>query len=227
LALLEAINIQKSFIQGDRVIDVLRGIDATFERGEMAAIVGPSGVGKTTLLHILGTLDTPTRGTVLFENEDLTKKTEEELAVFRNKHIGFVFQFHHLLPEFTALENTCMPCLIRRMHFDEARAKAEKVLTDVGLSHRMEHRTGEMSGGEQQRVALARALVLEPVLLLADEPTGNLDTKTGEEVQDIIINLNATRNLTSLIVTHNEKFASRMGRRITFRDGLMVQESGI
>ena len=200
-------------------MEVLRGVDLTFSRGEKTAIVGASGVGKTTLLHILGTLDRPTTGKVLYEGKDIYTLNEKDLALFRNREIGFVFQFHHLLPEFSALENTMMPCLIQGNPKREAVSRAEAILTLVGLKERLSHKPGELSGGEQQRVAVARALVLEPKVLLADEPTGNLDTKTGESVFDLLQELNQIRGVTLIVVTHNLKLAEKLSRQIQLSDG--------
>jgi lipoprotein-releasing system ATP-binding protein len=200
-------------------VEVLKGVDLTFSAGEKAAIVGASGVGKTTLLHVLGTLDRPTAGKVLFEGKDIYSMNEKDLAFFRNREIGFVFQFHHLLPEFNALENTMMPCLIQGIPKKEAASRAEAILTLVGLNERFSHKPGELSGGEQQRVAVARALVLEPKVLLADEPTGNLDTKTGESVFDLLQELNRIKGVTLVVVTHNLKLAEKMSRQIQLIDG--------
>ncbi len=209
----------KSYKNGSRQVDVLKGIDLTFLRGERAAIVGASGVGKTTLLHIIGVLDRPTAGTVLYEGRDIFALGEKELALFRNREIGFVFQFHHLLLEFSALENTMMPCLIQGMAKKEAKARAESILTLVGLKDRLTHKPGELSGGEQQRVAVARALVLEPKVLLADEPTGNLDAKTGQAVFDLLGELNEIKGVTLIVVTHNLQLAGRLVRQIHLVDG--------
>jgi lipoprotein-releasing system ATP-binding protein len=209
----------KSFGNGAKQVEVLKGIDLSFARGERVAIVGASGVGKTTFLHILGTLDRPNSGKVLYEGEDIFRMSERELAHFRNREIGFVFQFHHLLPEFNALENTLMPCLIQGMPKKEASLRAESILTLVGLRDRLSHKPGELSGGEQQRVAVARALVLEPKVLLADEPTGNLDTKTGESVFDLLAELNRIKGVTLIIVTHNLRLAEKMSRQIQLIDG--------
>ncbi len=209
----------KSYKNGSRQVDVLKGIDLTFLRGESSAIVGASGVGKTTLLHILGVLDRPTSGTVLYEGRDVFTLGEKELAVFRNREIGFVFQFHHLLLEFSALENTLMPCLIQGMTTKEATARAESILTLVGLKDRLTHKPGELLGGEQQRVAVARALVLEPKVLLADEPTGNLDAKTGQAVFDLLGELNEIKGVTLIVVTHNLQLAGRLVRQIHLVDG--------
>jgi len=200
-------------------VEVLKGVDLTFSQGEKAAIVGASGIGKTTLLHILGTLDRPSTGKVFYEGKDIFTLNETDLSVFRNREIGFVFQFHHLLPEFSALENTMMPCLIRGTPEKEAESRAETILTLVGLKERLSHKPGELSGGEQQRVAVARALVLEPKVLLADEPTGNLDTKTGESIFDLLQELNRIQGVTLIVVTHNLKLAERLSRQIQLIDG--------
>jgi lipoprotein-releasing system ATP-binding protein len=212
----------KSFGNGAKKVEVLRGIDLTFFQGEKAAIVGASGVGKTTLLHILGTLDRPTSGKVLYEGGDVFTLNEKDLALFRNRQIGFVFQFHHLLPEFNALENTMMPCLIQGIPKKEASVRAEAILTLVGLKDRLTHKPGELSGGEQQRVAVARALVLEPKILLADEPTGNLDSKTGESVFTLLQELNRIRKVTLILVTHNPSLAAQMPRQIHLVDGKAI-----
>jgi lipoprotein-releasing system ATP-binding protein len=209
----------KSFGNGPKRVDVLKGIDLTFSQGESAAIVGASGAGKTTLLHILGTIDRPTSGKVFYEGKDIFTLDEKELAHFRNREIGFVFQFHHLLPEFNALENTMMPCLIQGMAKKEASLRAEAILTTVGLRDRLTHKPGELSGGEQQRVAVARALVLEPKVLLADEPTGNLDTQTGESIFNLLRELNREKGVTLIIVTHNPKLAEALPRQIHLVDG--------
>jgi lipoprotein-releasing system ATP-binding protein len=200
-------------------VEVLKGVDLTFSQGEKAAIVGASGVGKTTLLHVLGTLDRPTAGKVLYEGKDIFNLNEKDLALFRNREIGFVFQFHHLLPEFNALENTMMPCLIQGLPKKEAASRAEAILTLVGLKERLSHKPGELSGGEQQRVAVARALVLEPKVLLADEPTGNLDTKTGDSVFDLLQELNQIKRVTLIVVTHNLTLAKKMTHQIQLVDG--------
>jgi len=215
--------VTKTYGNGAKQVEVLKGIDLTFERAETTAIVGASGVGKTTLLHILGTLDRPTSGSVRYEEQDVFVLNERELARFRNREIGFVFQFHHLLPEFTALENTMMPCLIQGISRREALQRAETMLTLVGLKARLTHKPGELSGGEQQRVAVARALVLEPKVLLADEPTGNLDTKTGESVLDLLQQLNRVKRVTLIVVTHNLKLANRLSRQIQLVDGKAMQ----
>ena len=221
--LIQVQHLTKSFGNGSKRVDVLKGIDLHISKGEKAAIVGASGVGKTTLLHILGTLDRPTSGKVFYEKKDIFTLNEKELALFRNRGIGFVFQFHHLLSEFTALENTMMPCLIQGMTKQEASLKAEEILTLVGLKERLLHKPGELSGGEQQRVAVARALVLEPKVLLADEPTGNLDTKTGESVFQLLLELNRTKGVTLIIVTHNLTLAGLLPRQIRMVDGKALE----
>jgi lipoprotein-releasing system ATP-binding protein len=213
----------KSYGNGTKRVEVLKGLDLTFFQGERAAIVGASGVGKTTLLHILGTLDRPSTGKVLYEEKDIFSLNERDLSFFRNREIGFVFQFHHLLPEFNALENTMMPCLIQGIPKREAISRAEAVLTLVGLKERLSHKPGELSGGEQQRVAVARALVLEPKVLLADEPTGNLDTKTGESVFDLLQELNRIKRVTLIVVTHNLKLAEKLSRQIQLIDGKALE----
>jgi len=209
----------KTYGNGAKKVEVLKGIDLAVSPGDRVAIVGASGVGKTTLLHILGTLDQPTSGRVRYEGEDVFTLDERALAFFRNREIGFVFQFHHLLPEFSALENTLMPCLIQGLPKKEAASRAEAILTAVGLKDRLLHKPGELSGGEQQRVAVARAMVLEPKVLLADEPNGNLDTRTGESVLDLLQELNQVKGLTLIVVTHNSALASRMARQIHLVDG--------
>jgi lipoprotein-releasing system ATP-binding protein len=217
--LVEVKDLHKSFIRPEGVVSVLNGIDLTIKKGDAAAVVGISGAGKSTLLHILGTLEPPTAGTVSIAGQAVETIASRELAEFRNQNLGFVFQFHHLLPEFSALENTMMPALISRLPVEEARERAEKILADLGLGHRMNHKTGELSGGEQQRVAIARAVILAPALILADEPTGNLDAATGRAVEDILLNLNRERGITLLIVTHNEGLARRMDYLVRIHDG--------
>lgn len=217
--LIQVQQLSKSFGNGAKRLEVLKEIDLVFRHNEMVAIVGASGVGKTTFLHILGTLERPTSGKVFYEGKDIFTKNEKDLASFRNREIGFVFQFHHLLPEFNALENTMMPCLIQGMTKDEATQRAEAILSAVGLGDRLKHKPGELSGGEQQRVAVARALALEPKVLLADEPTGNLDTRTGETVFELLKELNRTKGVTLIMVTHNKQLADRMPRQIHMVDG--------
>jgi len=212
----------KTYLMGGRHLDVLRGLDLEIADGDLVALTGPSGAGKSTFLHVLGTLDVPTRGRVLFDGEDVFERGEEELAAFRNGTVGFVFQSHHLLPEFTALENAMMPALIRRIARGEARRRGEEVLAAVGLADRMDHRPGELSGGEQQRVALARALCLRPRLLLADEPTGNLDPQTAEGIHALLADLNARLGITAVVVTHNERLAAALPRRLRLVAGRWV-----
>jgi lipoprotein-releasing system ATP-binding protein len=212
----------KTYLMGDRRLEVLRGLDLEIGAGELVALTGPSGAGKSTFLHLVGTLDVPTGGRILFEGEDVFERSEEERALFRNAAIGFVFQSHHLLPEFTALENTMMPALIRRVPREEARRRAVEVLELVGLSDRLEHRPGELSGGEQQRVAVARALCLAPRLLLADEPTGNLDPQTAEGIHRLLLELNARTGITAVVVTHNERLAGALPRRLRLQGGRLA-----
>jgi len=223
--LLEVNNLRKSFRRGTASIEVLNGIDMSVSEGDTIALVGASGAGKSTLLHILGTLDRPSSGSVLFRGNVVFRFSEGELAAFRNRSIGFVFQFHHLLPEFSALENIMMPALISGMNRGEAEDRAAGLLRDVGLAERSAHKPGELSGGEQQRVAIARALVLSPLVLLADEPTGNLDRKTSEEVHELLARFQESIGLTLIIVTHNERLAARMGKTIRLVDG-RIQENG-
>ena len=215
--------VTKVFHHGDRDLHVLRHIDFELRPGESVSVVGASGAGKSTLLHLLGTIDLPTSGTILFDGADVTKMDAATLANFRNRQIGFVFQFHHLLPEFTALENAMMPGLILRLPRAECVARGTEMLTQLGLGDRLSHRPGELSGGEQQRVALARALILRPRLLLADEPTGNLDTKTGREMHELFAELNRDLGMTLLIVTHNPELAAQTGRRLRMADGHLVE----
>jgi lipoprotein-releasing system ATP-binding protein len=217
--LLELRDIRKSYGFGESRVEVLKGITMDVAAGETIALVGTSGAGKTTLLHIMGTLDLPTEGTVLFQGEEIFRRSEAALATFRNRTIGFIFQFHHLLPEFTALENVMMPGLINRQKRRDVEFKAEELLRKVGLGHRLTHRPTELSGGEQQRVAIARALFLSPALLLADEPTGNLDRKSSDEVHDVLRQLHDELGLTLIIVTHNERFAASMGKIVQLEDG--------
>ena len=204
----------KAYFHGGKALPILSDLDLVLEPGAMVAVVGASGVGKSTFLQILGTLDLPTTGSIQFDGEELTTMSASRLAEFRNRRIGFVFQFHHLLPEFTALENVMMPALIQRIASNQARRMAADILGRVGLTHRLSHRPGELSGGEQQRVALARAMVLAPALLLADEPTGNLDRATGEAIHQLFVDLNRERGSTLLVVTHNPDLAALMPRRL-------------
>lgn len=219
--LLDIQNLKKSFLHMDKRIEVLRGLNLNVNQGEMCAIVGASGAGKSTFLHVVGTLDSPTSGTIRVNGEDVTQLSSKALAAFRNKTIGFVFQFHHLLPEFTALENTMMPGLIRKMDRDQLEADAAQILGEVGLASRVSHKPGELSGGEQQRVALARALVLRPPLLLADEPTGNLDNNTANAIHDIFFQMNERYGTTMLLVTHNQSLAARLPRTLRLANGIV------
>jgi lipoprotein-releasing system ATP-binding protein len=218
-ARVEVVDLSKEYLHGGVRLTVLKGVDLSLASGDMVAVVGASGVGKSTFLQILGTLDLPTSGTISFDGEDLTQMSATRLADFRNRRIGFVFQFHHLLPEFTAEENVMMPALIQRLPRAVARKKAIDILGRVGLAKRLTHKPGELSGGEQQRVALARAMVLEPALLLADEPTGNLDRKTGEDIHTLFLELNRERGSTLLVVTHNPDLAAMMPRCLRMEDG--------
>lgn len=222
---LEVQDLHKAYRKGEAMINVLAGASLSLARGDMVSVTGASGAGKSTLLHLIGTLDAPDRGSIHYNGRNLSSLSSGELADFRSRELGFVFQFHHLLPEFSALENVMMPALIRRMARGEAEALATKVLDEVGLSQRLSHRPGELSGGEQQRVALARALVLDPPLLLADEVTGNLDEKTGEEIHSLLFALNAQRGITLVVVTHNMSLANRMPRRLLIEGGKVKERS--
>jgi len=218
-SLLEVQGLCKTYGSGSNRLEVLSGIDLNLQAGTTTALIGASGAGKSTLLHLLGALDRPTSGSVLFRGENIFNKSDRQLAAFRNRSIGFVFQFHHLLPEFTALENVMMPALIARISRTKARESAASLLEDVGLEERMSHRPGELSGGEQQRVAIARALALEPELLLADEPTGNLDMRTSDGIHAMLTELQIKKGLTLVIVTHNERLAAAMETTIHLLDG--------
>lgn len=223
--ILEVRGLTKSFWLDQRRIDVLQGLDLTVEEGEMVAIVGASGEGKSTLLHLLGTLDAPSGGSFRMSGRDVLAMKEEEVAELRNRELGFVFQAHYLLPEFSALENVMMPALIQRMDRGEAEARAKELLEWVGLGHRLEHRPGELSGGERQRTALCRALVLRPRLLLADEPTGNLDQTTGSGIHTLLTELNQRWKTTLIIVTHNPTLARKHQRCLRLVDGKLIEES--
>lgn len=222
---LKAEALRKTYTSGDATIEVLKGVDITVQPGEMIAIVGASGSGKTTLLQILGTLDQPDSGQLFFQQKKLHGKSEAELALHRNHHVGFIFQFHHLLPEFTALENVMMPGLIGGGSMEKFAEKAKELLDQVGLTTRLGHRSGELSGGEQQRVALARALVRDPALLLADEPTGNLDGASGKRVFALLKELSARQGLVVVMVTHNMELAAAMDRCLALQDGILVEKS--
>ena len=212
-------NLNKTFIKDGNKIEVLKELNLTIPRGHSLAILGVSGAGKSTLIHILGTLDHPTSGTVLFDDVNVFEWDNKKISEFRNKTIGFVFQFHNLLPEFNSLENTMMPALIHGVSYRKAKDRAEAILNEVGLGDRMTHKPGELSGGEQQRVAVARALIMEPEIILADEPTGNLDSETGKKIEDILLDLNRTKQITIVVVTHNKSLADRMSQSIGLRDG--------
>jgi len=223
--LIVARDIFKSFHVDGKELLILKGVNLSVRNREMVAIMGASGVGKSTLLHILGALDKPTSGEVVFAGVNIFAKTDDELAVFRNRKIGFVFQYHHLLPELDALENTVMPAMIHSKRLSEASLRrAEDLLAAVGLKDRLHHRPGELSGGEQQRVAIARALMTGPALILADEPTGNLDTHTGEEVFSLFREINSREGTTIVVVTHNEKLALQADRIIHMVDGQITDQ---
>lgn len=221
--LITATGLCKSFNTSGGRIDIIKDLNFDLDAGETVAVVGASGIGKSTLLHILGTLDRPDSGTLLFHGEDVFLFDDVKLAKFRNESVGFVFQFHHLLPEFSALENAMMPALIKGVSKKSAREAAETILVRVGLKDRLFHRVGKLSGGEQQRVALARALVLKPVILLADEPTGNLDKRNSEQVHALFLELNRELGMTLVVVTHNMGLASYMSRSVTIVDGQLVE----
>jgi lipoprotein-releasing system ATP-binding protein len=225
--LLEGRGLSKTYRSDGRGVEVLRDLNITVDRGEMVAIVGASGVGKSTLMHLLGTLDVPDSGTVLLDGRDLFAVQESERMKIRNQTIGFIFQFHHLLPEFSAIENVAMPLLIGRRPDAEAMERAGKLLAELGLAERIEHRPAQLSGGEQQRVAVARALVTSPSLVLADEPTGNLDSKTSRDLIALFRRLHQDRGLTSVIVTHSGAIASVCDRVLYMEDGRLAEKSAI
>jgi len=225
---LEARALEKIYIGGDGSrIEVLQGVDFRLEPGSAVAITGASGSGKSTLLHLLGALDQPTSGQVLVGGRDVSRLDEEELAAVRNRHIGFVFQFHHLLREFTALENVMMPALLTGRSFADARARARGLLGEVGLDHRETHKPRQLSGGEQQRVAVARALMNEPLVLLADEPSGNLDTQTSLMLHDLLFSLRERREVSLVVVTHNGDLAGRADRILVLSEGRLQQAPGV
>jgi len=223
--LLRAAGVDKKFYDAGREISVLRGLDLEVEAGEEIAIVGQSGVGKSTLLHVLGSLEAPTAGKILFEEQDLFALDDRALAEFRNRKLGFVFQFHYLLADFSALENVMMPALIARLPERDASSRAEQTLELVGLKDKLHRRPTELSGGEQQRVAVARAVVLGPRLVLADEPTGNLDPHTADEVHTLFHRLNRELGVTFMVATHNERLSRSMGRTLRLRDGRLFNET--
>jgi lipoprotein-releasing system ATP-binding protein len=216
--MIKAKNITKSY--GD--VKVLKGIDLDIKRGEIISIVGPSGAGKTTFLQILGTLSRPDSGQILYENRNVSKFKDKQLAAFRNNNIGFVFQFHHLLPEFTALENICIPAFIGKIPRNEAEKKAKEILSFLKLDHRIDHKPKELSGGEQQRVAVARALINEPSVIFADEPSGNLDTENRNELHELFFSLRDKYNPSIVIVTHDNELADMADRKLTMKDGLFL-----
>jgi lipoprotein-releasing system ATP-binding protein len=217
--LVEARGLEKRYVDGPAVVEVLRGLDLEIRSGERVAIIGESGVGKSTLLHLLGCLDAPSGGRLLLDGVDVFALPEAEIAALRNRDVGFVFQFHHLLGDFTALENVMLPALIAREPIREVRARAASLLERVGLGARLRHRPGELSGGEQQRVAVARAVMRRPRLLLADEPTGNLDPGTGERVHELLLQLNEESGSTLVVATHNDRLAAAMERTLRLIDG--------
>ena len=216
--MLEAIGIEKSY----GALKVLKGVDLSVKQGEVVSIVGASGAGKSTLLHMLGTLDTPDKGSISVKGKDIFSQGPNELASFRNRHIGFVFQFHNLLPEFSAVENVMIPGLLSGRKETDVRSTAEQLLQDLGLRERLDHKPSEMSGGEQQRTAVARALINSPDLILADEPSGNLDSKNAKELHELFFNLRKKLGQTFIIVTHNQEFANMADRKLEMRDGIMV-----
>jgi len=217
--ILRAVDLHKSYFSGPVELSVLKGINIAIEAGEIISVIGASGVGKSTLLHLLGALDRPTDGIVYYEDQDIFGFTDRKLARFRNDEVGFIFQFHHLMPEFSAVENVMMPALIAGKKKEQSRELAVELLRKVGLGGREKHRPGELSGGEQQRVAVARSLVNDPKIILADEPTGNLDENTSEEVHNLLWELNEQTNQTFIIATHNQNLAQRSDRIIRLADG--------
>ena len=220
--LLSARGLKKTYVMGKRSLEVLRGVDLEIARGGFVALRGASGTGKSTLLHLIGGLDTPNAGEIFFAGENLSQFSESKLTHFRNRRVGFVFQAYHLLPELTALENVCLPGRVARFSAGEVAKRAKELLARVGLAERLDHKPSELSGGEQQRVAIARALINEPVLLLADEPTGNLDSHTGSEIMELLKSLRAEKNMTLVIATHDAKVAALAPRVIELVDGLIA-----
>ncbi|MEE9543649.1 MAG: ABC transporter ATP-binding protein [Thermodesulfobacteriota bacterium] len=220
---IEIRELYKTYGKNASCVEVLKGINLKVAKGDTIAILGASGVGKSTLLNIMGALDRPTRGEFFFKNDSLFKMSSSQLSAFRNSHVGFVFQFHHLLPEFSALENVMLPALIGGKTREDAEERAKELLNGVGLSERLTHKPGELSGGEQQRVAIVRSMIQFPEIILADEPTGNLDKKTGAEVFNLLLNLCDEKKITLVIVTHNEELANVMKRRLTMIDGRLIE----
>ncbi|ACL03483.1 ABC transporter related [Desulfatibacillum aliphaticivorans] len=221
---IEAKGLVRRFTADDHTLTILSGLDFTAPAGQSVAVVGASGIGKSTLLHILGALDKPDSGELHINGQDVFAMQDAQLSRFRNRNVGFVFQFHHLLPGFTALENAAMPARISGLNAKQAKEKAEAMLERVGMSHRLNHRIGELSGGEQQRVAVARALIMDPPLLLADEPTGNLDVKTGALIHELLCELNQEKKMTMVVVTHNMQLAEMMQRQVTVSEGKLILE---
>jgi lipoprotein-releasing system ATP-binding protein len=219
--ILESVNLSKTFADGKLYVEVLKDINLQIHKAETVAILGTSGEGKSTLLHLLGGLDKPTAGYVNVCGQNITKASEKEKGLIRNQHLGFIYQFHHLLPEFDALENVCMPLLIRKIAPHKAKQTAQELLAKIGLSQRIKHRVGELSGGERQRVAIARALITNPVCVLADEPTGNLDHKTAEQIIELIFNLNKELQIAFLMVTHDLNLADRMDRKLVLENSTL------
>lgn len=225
--LLSCKGIRKWYKKDGATVEVLQGVDLSVKEGEVVAILGASGAGKSTLLHVLGTLEPPSEGEIYFRGQNLSTLSSEKLAQFRNREIGFVFQFHYLLQEFSALENVLMPALIAGADRSKYERRAAELLTEVGLEHRLHHRPPELSGGEQQRVALARALVMNPKLILADEPTGNLDSQNAQKVKKLFLDLSEKRGITIALVTHDEDIAKDFSRHLVMRDGKIVEDSAL
>ncbi|MBC7660102.1 MAG: ABC transporter ATP-binding protein [Chitinophagaceae bacterium] len=219
-------NVHKTFQIANQHVHALRGVDLTMRKGQMVAVTGRSGSGKSTLLHVIGTLDTPSSGVVALNGRDVSNLTDKDASTFRNRTVGFVFQMNNLLPEFSAIENVIMPGLIAGLSRDALRERANALLQAVDLGHRLEHRPAELSGGEQQRVAIARALLMEPPLLLCDEPTGNLDKKNGERVEEILVELSRRTQVTMLLVTHDNELAKRLPYQVVMEDGNIVDYGG-
>lgn len=220
--LLEARDVKKSYVLGKRTLDVLRGVSVQIQRSEFIALRGASGAGKSTLLHLLGGLDAPNAGDIWFDGENLSRMSQNARSRWRNEKVGFIFQAYHLLPELDALENVCLPARMARLSAAQAEARGKELLARVGLAQRLEHKPAELSGGEQQRVAIARALINQPELIIADEPTGNLDSKTGDEIMDLLLALRAERNTTLVIATHDERIAARAPKVFQLVDGQLA-----